>query len=616
MPEVLPIVAHKEEIVRIVADNQIVIIRAETGAGKSIKVPQYLASNDTRVIVTQPRRLAALSLAQRVAQEVECAVGEYVGYRTAVDRMAGPETRILFCTDGLELVVQIMGGEAPSGIIVIDEIHEWNLNIELLVAWCRREIARGATFKLVLMSATIDVEPLQKFLQNVAVIDIPGRSFPITEVKPRGSATQEAASLLRSGRNVLVFQPGKAQIKNTIRELEEMQLDAELFPLFADLSPMDQIPCFLEYKRPKCVVSTNIAQTSLTIPDIDAVVDSGIERRAEYTHGVRGLYLRPISLADREQRKGRAGRTKPGIYVDMCRDELGERVSFPKPDILRLPIEKVVAQLALVGIDIEDLRFLHQPDAEQIRSAKETLFAIGCMDEQGTLTEIGKEVATLPVAPRLARMLIEAKKYKVLYDMIKIASVMEQGGITRDPTAPKRAGSDSAWSDAFTQLAAFKKGLRLEESELEENGIDPLLFGKAKEAWTRLNKIFRHPIDLKPKAFTQRILRCLYTGLGDYLFRRSLVKGFKDPNGRYRNLPDGSPVATAHMVVGLPWNLQIPGHMGLRTLKLITMATKVDPLLFKKSVPHLVKSTTRDNTIEYTHRNGTFLCRTLQKIIK
>lgn len=613
MAENLPIVAYKNQIIETVAKNKITIIRAETGAGKSIKVPQYLASTEERVVITQPRRIAALSLAQRVAQEVNCAVGEYVGYRTAVDRMDGPDTRILFCTDGLELVVQVMGGETPQGVIVIDEIHEWNLNIEMLVAWCRREIARGASYKLVLMSATIDIEPLQKFLQGAAVIDVPGRSFPITEQRPHGSIVQEAASLIRSGRNVLVFQPGKAQIKHTIEDLEKMQLDAEIFPLHADLVPMDQIPCFLEYKRPKCVVCTNIAQTSLTIPDIDAVVDSGIERRAEYANGVRGLYLRPISLADREQRKGRAGRTKPGIYVDMCTTELGERISFPKPDVLRLPIEKVAAQLALVGIDIENLRFLHQPDAEQIRKAKETLFAIGCMDGEGNLTEVGKEVATLPLAPRLARMLIEAKNWKVLHDMIKIAAVMEQGGVTRDPTAAKRTGGAAIWSDAFTQLEAFKRGLKLEESELEENGIEPLPFAKAKEAWTRLNKIFKRPKNLEPRNRTQRILRCLYTGLGDYLYKKSLVKGFKDSHGKYRNLPEGSPIASAHLVVGLPWNLQINGPLGPRTLRLITMATKVDPLLFLRSVPHLVQGKPNGKITEYSHRDGTFLCQKLNK---
>jgi ATP-dependent helicase HrpA len=587
MRQDLPISSYEDEILRAVKYNRVVIIKAETGAGKSTQVPQFLLKlkGVPRVVVTQPRRIAATSIAQRVAEEMKCEIGGIVGYRTSLDRKDSDKTQLLFCTDGLELVRELFGDSPREGILVIDEVHEWNLNIEILVAWARHQLKKGAEYRVVIMSATIDASALVEFFGgDAALVEVPGRMYPVTERNRSKDIAVSTGELLKEGHNVLVFQPGKAEIQRTISTLRRMDVDAEVFPLHSEMSLMDQMPCFLQYPRPKCIVATNVAQTSITIPDIDAVVDSGLERHAEYVDGVEGLYIRPISLADRKQRKGRAGRTKPGIYVDFCPTATPDRQMFSKAEVLCLPLEKVILQLAKAGMRIEDLKFYHQPIEKHIQEAKDTLLAMGCVDRSGVLTLIGARVASLPVSARFGRMLVEAEKRKVLSQMIILVSIMEQGGITRD----KGSGNEkvSVWSDAFVQMAAFVKASRLPFDYLEQHGIDASAFAEAQQTSRRLQTVLKHGVAIKPSVNTEKEVVCsLYAGLVDRVYKKSLVKGYKDSAGNLRNLPDGSVVANAERVVGLPWNLQVRSELGPKTLRLITMATRVDDKLFAQVAP-------------------------------
>lgn len=593
----LPIHDYRNEIIAAVKNNRIVIIKAETGAGKSTQVPQMLLEFSNDIIVTQPRRLAAISIAQRVAEEIGCDVGSTVGYRLSGEDRSSSETRILYCTDGLELVRQLVAGEHPEGVLIIDELHEWNLNIELLVAWARYSLDQGAQFHLVVQSATIDPSRLVEYFGNTVVVEVPGRSFPVQELLSRKGLVQDTAKLLAQGHNVLAFQPGKAEIEKTVDALINLGVDAEVFPLHAEMSLVDQMPCFLTYRRPKCIVATNVAQTSITIPDIDAVVDSGLERRVEYVDGIEGLYIRPISLADRQQRKGRAGRVKPGIYIDECPTETKARDLFPKADLIRLPMDKVFLQLALVGMEAEHLRFFNQPKLEHIKQAREMLYKLGCLDIKGRLTNIGEKVAQLPVSTRFGRMLVEADKRKVLSDMITLVSIMEQGGITTPRnTRWKKLVEVSNWSDAFVELAVYEAALNLIPDKLEEYGINREAFGKARDMRHRLFAAMRLSMKIgHSTGREQELVRSLYTGLTDCLYKKSLVKGYKNKTGDVRDLPKESVVEDAKWVMGLPWNLQIRGDLGPKILRLITMATRVEPRLLVETVRHLATVEEVDN---------------------
>ncbi len=273
----LPIAQYKEAILDTVANNQVTIIVAETGAGKSTQGPQYFLEAGYRFVITQPRILAARSLAERVAGEFGCELGGLVGYRTARERKDSKDTKCLFCTDGLALVREL-GGVEGYNLIILDEVHEWSINIETLVAWYKKALGTNPKLKLVLMSATIDAEKLSTYFGGAPIVKIPGRLFPVTEIRPSGKILEDdAIRLLKEGRNVLIFQPGKKEIGETIDLLRASGVNAEVLPLHGELSPAEQALCFQTYGRPKCVVSTNVAQTSVTIPDIDAVVDPAPE---------------------------------------------------------------------------------------------------------------------------------------------------------------------------------------------------------------------------------------------------------------------------------------------------------------------------------------------------
>lgn len=278
--ERLPIEEYKDIIKDAVGQNDVVVITAETGAGKSTQVPQYLMEDGKRVVVTQPRRLAARTVAKRVAEEVAYKLekteavantrgkmANTVGFRTAFERNDTPDTRALFCTDGLQMIRELMG-DGETDVLVIDEVHEWNINIETLVAWTRKQIQEGQKMKLVLMSATMEAEKLARFYgEDVPVISVPGRMYPVSEQETDPQdMTAQIESKVKKGRNVLVFQPGKKEIAQTINELELANTDAEILPLHGELSPEEQQKCFRSYKKPKVVVCTNIAQTSVTIP--------------------------------------------------------------------------------------------------------------------------------------------------------------------------------------------------------------------------------------------------------------------------------------------------------------------------------------------------------------
>jgi len=588
----LPIHGHRQEIIDAVRENSVVVITAETGAGKSTQVPQFLLEEGYDMVVTQPRRLAARTVAERVAQERNETLGGIVGYRTAIDRKDSLATKCLFCTDGLALVRELMGQN--KGVLILDEVHEWNENMEVLVAWAKLQIEAGVDFKVVIMSATMESKKLSVYFNNAPVVSVSGRMFPVEERKPSLRLVDDIANLVRENHNVLVFQPGKTEIYKTISELELAEISAEILPLHGQLAPEDQAKCFKHYGRPKVVVGTNVAQTSITIDDIDAVVDSGMERRIELVDGVEGLYLKPISLADATQRKGRAGRTKKGIYIDHCGASM--RPDFPVAEILRKRLDQTVLRLAIAGFDMEKLDFFHQPSKEDIADARKTLVALGCMTEDKRVTPIGKLVNRLPVSVQYARMLVEADRLNVVDNILTVAAILEVDGITVPPPSQNRPDRpdwrkmvpDEHESDIMAQLKVWEMAKTMTKDEMYAKGFAIRSYFRAKDIRRHLAGAIKKYFRFGSTGKREDILKAVCAGMVNHLYHGG-YGSYRNGDDIDRNLGSASVVKGGEWLVAIPFDLQIRTRRGMMTLNLIQLASKVDPSWLVEVAPQLVK---------------------------
>jgi len=587
----LPIADYREQILQAIAANPAVVITAETGAGKSTQVPQFLMEAGYRIVVTQPRRLAASTVAERVADEVGCKLGEEVGFRTGFERKDSAATKVLFCTDGLQLVRELTGNGATD-VLIIDEVHEWNVNIETLVAWTRKRLSEGAEFKVVLMSATLDAEKLAAFFgEDTPVISVPGRLFP---VEKRSGRTSELVStvqqLVTEGRNVLVFQPGKKEIEATIAALRD--IDAEILPLHGDMESSDQRRAFRHYDRPKVVVATNVAQTSITIDDINAVVDSGVERRIELADGIEGIYLKDISQADCSQRAGRAGRCKEGIYVLCSNTPLEERQAYPKAEIERVRLDQLVLRLAVTGFDATALKFFHQPDEKVLEDAKRALHALGAMLEDGSVTKIGRQMAKMPIGVQFARMVVEADRLGEEEDVTTIVALLEAGGL--------RASKENGWreltaeteSDLLAELDLFEACANFHGEEFRANGIFAKAYFRAKEIRVKLRQALQGAgirFDRSENHDRKAILKACVAGMVDHLFQ-SGSSGYRNGSGGTREKARESVVSgSPEWIVGLPKDIEFQSRRGKGIINLVSMVTAVDPQWLVEVAPQLVR---------------------------
>jgi len=595
----LPVAGYREEIVATVGYHAVTIITAETGAGKSTQVPKYLLQAGYNVVVTQPRRLAARTVAARVADELGEKLGGSIGYRTAESRIDSHRTRCLFVTDGLALVRELMGKSGNNDVLILDEVHEWNLSIEILVGWAKRQIASGAKFKLVIMSATMEAEKLSAFFNAAPVVTVPGRVFPVDELQPSVLLEDDVAKLVREGRNVLVFQPGKAEIRKCITKLAGQNINAELLELHGELNPDDQDRCFKHYGRPKVVVATNVAQTSITVDDIDAVVDSGMERRTEVVDGVEGLYIRPISLADGEQRKGRAGRTKPGVYIDHC--AAADRLDYPTAEVLRVRLDMTVLRLLMAGIDMEELELFHQPSRDAIHAAKRALTSLGCITAAGEVTPTGKQVAKLPLSANIGRMVVEAIRLGVLEDVITIAAIIEVGGIVdRRESAWRMHTNNEQESDLLAQLSVFKAAEKFKRDpnplrdEFRQNGVFGKMYFRVREIIRNIKQNGLRDVEINSTGRREDILKAVCAGMVDHLYRYEY--------GRLRNGDMSRELARESVVrigmadrwfVGKPFDLEVKAKRGgTFMIYLVQLVSKVKPEWLAEVAPQLASEET------------------------
>ncbi len=629
MNKTLPIFAFAEKITSTINQNPVTIIAAETGSGKTTQVVQMIMEEtDYEVVITQPRRLPARTVSERVANEMGVVFGTAVGYRTAEDRKDSIDTRCLFCTDGLQLVRELTKKSkkiSSQGIVlIIDEVHEWNINIETLVAWCRNMIvSKTANIKIVLMSATIDHAGLSEHFFNAPVIKVPGRMFPVKGSPYGGGIVAQRSSSelideiiiqVNQGKNVLVFLAGKPEIAAVEKDLLDIFIKAHVLQLHGDLSPSDQAKVFSTYTLPKVILSTNIAQTSITIADIHHVVDSGLEKVIELRNGVETLTLNTISKSDAIQRAGRAGRVGPGGYT-LCNDKMYDFFDqYSTPDIKRLRLDQMVLRLAAASLDATELQFYHQPDIEQLVLAKKTLIVLGALDEKGNITSLGREINTFPTSVRTARMIIEATKQKCLSTMLTIAAIMETnyGTIKYNPRSNdpyqyrswrELVGSKKYSSDLLCEFDLYTAAKNIGYNRLEERGISKKGYGIAVEIRGQLHNIAK---DLgydekKESANSQNeeaVLKCILSGMIDCLYYNSYGR-FTDGQSDRRDLDKNSVLnsfglfSSLQFVVGKPKNITIKsGRYGMpRILNLLTNCTTVKPSWIDEIAPGLITET-------------------------
>ncbi len=560
----LPIYKQKQLIENTIAKNPITILTAETGAGKSTRIPLWLWQKDKKVHVTQPKRIATRSLSHYLARLTNTTLGNEVGYQTGFDSRQSKATRLLYVTDGVQMIREI-NGRRDYDVLALDEVHEWNLNQEVLLGLVKKNLNSGIYKKsgqrVVIMSATLQAEKLSSFLNKAPVISVPGRGYPVTlHHNDPLFILPDTAQMVELERNVLVFQPGKQEIETFSQDLERMleaeKLKAKILPLHAELTLKDQAKIFNHYSIPKVVVATDVAQTSLTIDDIDAVVDSGIKKEMRLVKGIEGLYPVEISHAECMQRAGRAGRVRNGQYFLCAEASMQDRPPFPEPEIQRLNLESVVLRLIKMGISPLDFPFFHSPSKALIYKAIKRLKVLGAISEEGKVTGDGNKMAELPVSLRSARLLLEAQKGnpKVVDSAIKCIAILETKGIVTKESAGEKYLNAPFRSDLLNQLALWESYKR------NRKNINQKKFSLAKEIYRELNKRLGISASVKSGLYSKDI-PMLYRAILSCFADEVHIKGGDDyqRENEIRQLDRNSVLfeTKPEMLVGLPFDLVI-----------------------------------------------------------
>ncbi len=447
-PSELPISARREEIVQAIRSHQVVVIGGETASGKSTQLPKMCLEAglgiEAKIGCTQPRRIAALSISQRVAEELQVEWGRGVGCKIRFDDRSSPESYIKLMTDGM-LLAETQGDPLLSeyNALIIDEAHERSLNIDFLLGYLKGLLARRRDLKLIITSATIDLEAFSRAFDQAPIIEVSGRVYPVGVVyAPLDEASEEEgeltiidAAVRAAGHllcepgdgDVLIFMPGERDIRETADLLDaRYSHDAEVIPLYGRLAGGDQQRVFAPTRKRKIVVATNIAETSLTIPNIRFVIDTGLARISRYNPRTRTkrLPIEPVAQSSANQRKGRSGRLREGLCVRLYSEEdFLARPAFTQPEIQRANLAEVILRMKAFSLgEIETFPFLNPPTPAAIQAGYRLLQELGALDAQLRLTPLGEDLARLPIDPTLGRMLLQAQKEHAVRELLIIAS--------------------------------------------------------------------------------------------------------------------------------------------------------------------------------------------------
>ncbi|WP_371987548.1 ATP-dependent RNA helicase HrpA [Shewanella sp. 10N.261.52.F9] len=468
-PDSLPVSQKRDEIAAAIANNQVVIVAGETGSGKTTQLPKICLELGlgTRGLIghTQPRRLAARSVATRIAEEMNTPLGEAVGFKVRFADAINDTSYIKLMTDGI-LLAELTNDKYLNqyDTIIIDEAHERSLNIDFILGYLKNVLSKRPDLKVIITSATIDVDRFSKHFNNAPVIEVSGRTYPVeTRYRPLVqdkdddldlidgifAATDE---LMQEGLgDILIFMNGEREIRDVAEQLNRRNYrDTEILPLYARLSYGEQSKVFKSHVGRRIVLATNVAETSLTVPGIRYVIDPGTARISRYSYRtkVQRLPIEPISQASANQRQGRCGRVAPGICIRLySEDDFVSRPGFTDPEILRTNLASVILKMLSIGLgDIEGFPFIQPPDSRYIRDGfmlLEELQAVVKKKGRLDLTQLGRQLAHIPVDPRLARMVIEAQQNGCLHEALVITAGLSIQDPRERPMDKKQAADQA-----------------------------------------------------------------------------------------------------------------------------------------------------------------------------
>ncbi|MEU4985941.1 ATP-dependent RNA helicase HrpA [Streptomyces sp. NPDC021969] len=576
-PEQLPVSQKKDEIAAAIRDHQVVIVAGETGSGKTTQIPKICVElgRGVRGMIghTQPRRIAARTVAERVADELDTPLGETVGWKVRFTDQVNPEsTFIKLMTDGILLAeIQTDRELRAYDTIIIDEAHERSLNIDFLLGYLAQLLPKRPDLKVVITSATIDPERFSRHFGDAPIVEVSGRTYPV-EVRYRPlleedgddadrdqitAITDAVEELMGEGKgDILVFLSGEREIRDTADALEKKKYRfTEVLPLYARLSHAEQHRVFQQHTGRRIVLATNVAETSLTVPGIKYVIDPGFARISRYSHRtkVQRLPIEPVSQASANQRKGRCGRTSDGICIRLySEDDFTARPEFTDAEILRTNLASVILQMTAAGLgDIEKFPFIDPPDHRNIRDGVQLLQELGALDPaqkdvRKRLTDTGRKLAQLPVDPRLARMVLEADKNGCVREVMVIAAALSIQD-PRERPAEKQAQADqqhARFKDETSDFLAFLNLWRYVREQQKERGsssfrrmckqeyLNFLRIREWQDIYTQLRTVARqmgiHLNDEEHAAPDDRVHVSLLAGLLSHVGMKDVKEGAKN----------------------------------------------------------------------------------------
>lgn len=606
-PDALPVSGRRDEIARAIEAHQVVIVCGETGSGKTTQLPKIAlalgrgrgAGGRGLIGHTQPRRIAASSVAKRIAQELNTPLGEHVGYKVRFQDRLSAGASVKLMTDGILLAeTQTDPLLKAYDTLIIDEAHERSLNIDFLLGYLRQVLPRRPDLKVIVTSATIDAD---RFAQHFAsrhgpapVIQVSGRLFPVEQrwrpfEESREYGLNDAigdavTELWREGAgDVLVFLPGEREIREAAEHLRRHHPPGvEVVPLFARLSQQEQDAVFEPHSARRIVLATNVAETSLTVPGIQYVIDAGTARvkRYSYRNKVEQLQIEPVSQAAANQRAGRCGRVSNGICVRLYdeKDYTG-RPRFTDPEILRSSLAGVILRMKSLGLGlVEDFPFLEPPPRRAVADGYQLLNELGAVDDQNELTPVGRELAKLPLDPRVGRMILEARNREALAEVLVIASALSVQDV-RDRPLEHQQAADTAHKKFDDERSEFVGTLKLwkwledtrggqgehklshrkQEQQLRESFISPRRVREWRDIHSQLHTVVaehKWRLNTQPATYEQLHLAMLAGLLGNiglksddddwYLGARG-IKFYKHPGANLSKKP-GRWIVAAELV--------------------------------------------------------------------
>lgn len=633
----LPIDSHLPRLVELARASRGLVLVAEPGAGKTTRLPPALlrggvcGADHPNIVMLQPRRVAARAAAQRIAEENGWELGREVGYHVRFDRKLGPDTRLRVLTEGI-LTRQLLDDPflEGTGVVILDEFHERSLHTDIATALLRevRQTVRE-DLVLIVMSATLEAEPVASFLGDCPIVKVEGRTFPV-EVRYRGlsagaakaplpqrvaGAIEEVVAEQPDGGDVLAFLPGAEEIRRTGRQLESAAArhSLDVLPLHGSLPPEEQTRALRPSERRKIILATNIAETSLTIEGVDTVIDGGMARVAGYDprRGLDRLELKRISKASARQRAGRAGRTRPGLCVRLwSQSEEQAMPDFELPEVRRVDLCGTV--IALHGWGKSDVRgfgWYEPPSEETLLAAERLLEMLGAL-EGAAITTVGRQIMSLPVHPRIGRLLLAAAEEGMLDEGAALAALLSEKDIVQaewhaDPR--QRGPATQGPSDLLIRLDLLNRARQSHfAAHLRSDGIDPIAARQAARTRDELLRVGRRLVGASRRPADERmLLKLALYAYPDRVVRRRE----KDPSAGVMVGGGGVRLAPESVVRRSEFFLALDARddpRGGAREALVRIASEIDPAWLEEIFPRQVR---RERVVEYDEQRGRAVAR-------